>query len=237
MKMTKKQLLTTLSIVSILSLSACDNSDDVVVDDDPIIVDFSYEVTVTNLTHSQPLSPIAVVSHEDISLWEIGDSASVALETMAESGNNSEILANSALISGSSGTGIILPGMSETLVFTSSIELGESVPFLSVATMLVNTNDAFTGITGIDVSSLAIGENVTMNAVAYDAGTEANSEVAGTVPGPADGGEGFNATRDDVDYVAQHPGIVGLEDGLSTSVLTTEHKFDNPVIQLSITRL
>ncbi|MCP4410954.1 MAG: hypothetical protein GY808_00020, partial [Gammaproteobacteria bacterium] len=180
---------------------------------------------------------IAVVSHGDISLWQIGSSASVAIETMSESGDNSQILADTDIISGSSGAGIILPGMSETLVFNTS---SESVPFLSVATMLVNTNDAFTGKTSIDVSNLAIGDNVTMKAVAYDAGTEANSEVAGTVPGPADGGEGFNATRDDVDYVdyvAQHPGIVGIDDGLSTSVLTTEHKFDNPVIQLSITRL
>ncbi len=232
MKITKKQLLTGLSIVSILSLSACNHDDDVI--DPAPMMDYSYEVTVTNLTHSQPLSPVAVVSHGDISLWQIGSSASVAIETIAESGDNSQILADTDIISGSSGAGIILPGMSETLVFNTS---SESVPFLSVATMLVNTNDAFTGKTSIDVSNLAIGDNVTMKAVAYDAGTEANSEVAGTVPGPADGGEGFNATRDDVNYVAQHPGIVGIDDGLSTSVLTTEHKFDNPVIQLSITRL
>ena len=234
MNISKKQLLTGLSIVSILSLSACSHDDNDVIEPPPSMMDYSFEVTVTNLTHSQPLSPIAVVSHGDISLWQIGSSASVAIETMAESGDNSQILANTDLISGSSGTGIILPGMSETLVINTS---SESVPFLSVATMLVNTNDAFTGRTSIDISDLAIGDNITMKAVAYDAGTEANSEVAGTVPGPADGGEGFNATRDDVDYVAQHPGIVGMDDGLSTSVLTTEHRFDNPVIQLSITRL
>ncbi|MCP4273627.1 MAG: hypothetical protein GY781_17000, partial [Gammaproteobacteria bacterium] len=101
MKITKKQLLTGLSIVSILSLSACNHDDDVI--DPTPMMDYSYEVTVTNLTHSQPLSPVAVVSHGDISLWQIGSSASVAIETMAESGDNSQILADTDIISGSSG--------------------------------------------------------------------------------------------------------------------------------------
>ncbi len=65
--------------------------------------------------------------------------------------------------------------------------------------MLVNTNDAFTGMTAINISDLAIGDNITMLAVAYDAGTEGNSEVAETIPGSAGGGEGFNAARNDVD--------------------------------------
>ncbi|MFT5808172.1 MAG: hypothetical protein ACI9LG_002473 [Moritella dasanensis] len=32
---------------------------------------------------------------------------------------------------------------------------------------------------------------MTYNLPAYDAGTEANSEAVGTIPGPADGGEGL----------------------------------------------
>ena len=46
--------------------------------------------------------------------------------------------------------------------------------------MLVNTNDAFTGLNAIDVSSLAVDEALTFTTFAYDAGTEANSEAAGT---------------------------------------------------------
>jgi len=50
----------------------------------PTPVDVSYAVTVTNLTNSQPLSPVAVVLHADGHLFLIGEVPSVALEQMAE---------------------------------------------------------------------------------------------------------------------------------------------------------
>ena len=78
--------------------------------------------------------------------------------------------------------------------------------------------------------------SLTFTTFAYDAGTEANSEAAGTIPGPADSGEGFNEERDDVNYVAMHPGVVSQHDGLSSSVLSSQHKFDNPLTQVVITR-
>ncbi len=98
MNMTKKQLLTGVSILSVVLLSACHHDGD---EEEPIItsVDYSFEVTVTNLTHSQPLSPITVVSHGEISLWQTGSSASAGVELLAESGDNSIILASSELIS------------------------------------------------------------------------------------------------------------------------------------------
>ena len=109
---------------------------------------------------------------------------------------------------------------------------------LSLATMLVNTNDAFTGVNSTDLSGLAVGETVSMRAIAYDAGTEADSEGPGTIPGPADGGEGFNAARDDeADRVSMHPGVLSAADGLATSVLTEQHRFDNSVASISITRV
>ena len=101
--------------------------------------------------------------------------------------------------------------------------------------MMVNTNDGFTGLSALDVSSLAVGDSLIRTTVAYDAGTEANTEAAGTIPGPADGGEGFNEARDDVNFVARHPGVVTNEDGLSSSVLSPEHKFDNPLAKVVIT--
>ena len=107
---------------------------------------------------------------------------------------------------------------------------------LSLVSMLVNTNDAFTGLNAIDLASLAAGDSWTGYAGVYDAGTEANSEMAGTIPGPIDGGTGFDAARDDVDFVAMHPGVVSMDDGLATSVLTQAHRFDNPAVYITITR-
>jgi len=73
--------------------------------------------------------------------------------------------------------------------------------------------------------------------MAYDAGTEANSETAATIPGPAAGGEGYNSTRDDRDTVGGHPGVISADDGLTGSALDASHRFDNPVARITITRL
>ena len=86
------------------------------------------------------------------------------------------------------------------------------------------------------MSSLAVNESLSRTSFSYDAGTEANSEAAGTIPGPADSGEGFNEMRDDINRVAMHPGVVTQDDGLASSVLTSQYKFDNPVAQIVITR-
>ena len=66
---------------------------------------------------------------------------------------------------------------------------------------------------------------------------QVRTETADTVPGPAAGGEGFNEIRDDIaDIITMHPGVVSKQDGLSNSVLGAEHKFDNPVSKIVITR-
>ena len=193
-----------------------------------------YKVTVINMTNAQPLSPVAVALHASGNWWMVGQSASAALETVAESGDNSGLTGADFVTASASGDGVVMPGMSGELMVSTT---DQSAVMLSVATMLVNTNDAFTGLNAIDVSAMAVGDAMTYNAPVYDAGTEANSEMAGTIPGPADSGEGFNAARDDVDYVAMHPGVVSNDDGLSDSVLTGEHKFDNPSIRIVITRM
>ncbi|WDE05983.1 spondin domain-containing protein [Thalassomonas viridans] len=220
-------------------LSACGGSDndsdnDGVVDmPDPMPVEMSYEVTVTNLTYAQPLSPIAVVLHGDSALWTVGEMASTPLEILAEGGDNSDLIAMDAILASASGEGAVGPGASATLTVTTT---DETATHLSVVSMLVNTNDAFTGLTAMDLSSLAVDSPQTWTLGVYDAGTEANSELAGTIPGPADGGAGYDAERDDVDFVARHPGVVTMDDGLSTSVLTQAHRFDSPAIKLTITR-
>ena len=108
---------------------------------------------------------------------------------------------------------------------------------LSVATMLVNTNDAFSGLNALDLRTFAVGDSWTATARVYDAGTEVNSEAAGTMPGRVDGGEGFNASRTDTGFVAMHPGVVTGDDGLTNSVLTVQHKFDNPAVRIMVTRI
>lgn len=223
-----------------LALAACSDDDDdnmqmtaPVTPEPPAAVEYEFMVTTTNLTHAQPMSPIGAALHTSGQFFKVGEAASEELENLAESGNNSGLLGLSVVNASASSEGVLAPGASVYLTLTTeSLESQK----LSIISMMVNTNDGFTGLNSLDVSSMAVGDTMSFRTVAYDAGTEANSEAAGTIPGPADNGEGLNAARDDVNKVAMHPGVVGNDDGLSTSVLNSTHKFDNPLLALTITR-
>ncbi|GLX76893.1 hypothetical protein tinsulaeT_02330 [Thalassotalea insulae] len=240
MKLIKSNLLF-VTIASLLMLSACNDSDSKSTDMDdnmpePMPVNYSYQVTVSNLTYGQPMSPVAVVLHDMGDFWQLGMSASMALENLAESGDNTMFLQTDDVLAGASGAGILMPGMRESI----NVTITDNQPALvSVATMLVNTNDAFTGVNAVDIANLAVGESISMTVGSYDAGTEKNTEWQSTIPGPASGGEGegFNAARDDLDLVAMHQGVVTADDGLSMSVLDQSHRFDNPTAKITISRL
>lgn len=231
---------------ALLSIAGCGGggNDDVIPapEPPPSPAELSFEITVTNLTNAQPLSPVAVVAHGGgFRVFQLGEAASPGLEALAEGGDNSQFISEATSQSGvlttQSGEAPIDPAGSETLRISVN-ENDAGGLMLSVATMLVNTNDAFTGINAISVSELLVDEFITRREIAYDAGTEADSEAAGTIPGPAVGGEGFNELRDDeADRVSMHPGVISNEDGLDTSVLSSQARFDNPVVEFRITRV
>ncbi|BDY03388.1 spondin domain-containing protein [Ferrimonas sp. YFM] len=227
----------TLGLMATALLVGCHDDDDDNSTAPPPPEMVSFEVTVTNLTAAQPMSPVAAYLHDgSVAGWQFGEAASEPLEVLAEGGDGTDWLA-AATAAGAgitaAGEGILPPGMAQSLTLT--LEAGQGMRLTS-ATMLVNTNDAFAGINGWDLSALAVGQSMTVNLPVYDAGTEANSELAATIPGPAGGGAGYDATRDDVDYVARHPGVVGNQDGFAESALDGRHKFDAPVARLTVMR-
>ena len=60
-----------------------------------------------------------------------------------------------------------------------SFETTDGNTLVSFASMLVTTNDAFIGASGLDVST-----SRAINLNAYDSGSEANSESCAYIPGP-----------------------------------------------------
>lgn len=201
---------------------------------------YRYTVNVENLTSNQPMSPLAVLAHNsNYELFGVGESASIELEHLAEGGSNAELIALSDSVEdieqGISGNGLLLPGHSDEVSITlNPNEYG----YVSVASMLVNTNDAFIGETGLSLKSLAVGETFEMTMNVWDSGTELNDELAATIPGPAGGGEGFNAARNDTDdSVSFHSGVISQDDGLANSALASNHRFLNPGAKLTITRV
>ena len=218
------------AIVSVFIISACNDSSS--------SRKSTYKVTVTNLTNNQPLAPQGFVLHTDGYLaWQTGEQATDGIEILAESGNptaflDQAITENNVLLTAENAS-LIIPGSSDSVEIETS---RDSDLRISVASMLVNTNDAFTGITDALIGNMAVNESKTVFVPAYDAGTEANSETGATVPGPAGNGEGYNPVQDDSGFIYVHPGVVTADDGLAGSTLNESHRWDNPVAKITVTR-
>ena len=223
-----------------LGFSGCgDSKSDDMMDDTPkkkVMVEKApmYEVTVTNLTVGQPMAPaVAVLHNSNYKMYTLGTQASVALETLAEGGDNSVLITEAeattdvnAVVSYKE---LLKPGKTLTVTLEGDDE------YLTFAGMLVNTNDGFVGLNSYHIKHLKMDESEVLMLSTYDAGTEANSESAATVP--AQMGEGFNAARDDMNGVIRvHAGVV-TSDALSSSALDESARFDNPTAKVMIKRI
>jgi hypothetical protein len=179
-------LLGVLAAAALLTGSATADDDD---DNDGGGAAKTWQVTVSNLTPpgpgapgSQPLSPPLFVVHSgNADVWSVGDIASHGVAAIAEDANNAVL--ESALPS--------LPGVKTVFTGTGGpIPSGQSRSFmvetsgqfnrLSLVTMLVNTNDAFTGLDSLRLR----GHGATHMTIAYDAGSERNNELESHIPGP-----------------------------------------------------
>jgi len=215
-----------------------------------------YTVHFTNLTFNQPMSPPAIVLHEPgYNAFIDGEPASDGIEMLAEAADPAilldEAISSASYLDSSSTDGGTFPGNTSSTATLVVPSLDVDNLRLSFASMLGNTNDAFTGLNAIDVSNMTVGQSTSFMAPTWDAGTEANLESASTIPGPAasaagGGGAaaGFDAARDDLfDRVHFHSGAVtnanatdaSLE-GLSDSVLDESHRWNNPTAKITITR-
>lgn len=203
----------------------------------------AFEVSITNLTNNQPLSPVTVILHDDrYRAWNIGYPASLGLESLAESGSPMMLIeAASDAFAADHAADILMPGMSANVTVWSRLsaeDFARGELSLTVVTMPVNTNDAFSGVTGWNVADLRVGEYAHTLTPIYDAGTEANTESMATIPGPAAGGEGYNAARDDIaDQVTRHQGVVTADDGFMDSALDQSHRFDQNAMKVVVTRV
>lgn len=220
-----------LAVILAITMPACSSDDD----NNQAV----YEITLTNLTNNQPLSSQGYAIHRTgYTAWEPGQSASDGLELLAEAGDPSSFLSSATIdlfvLAIHRNDAPIPPGGSARVEMQSWRYTDLRI---TAAAMLVNTNDAFTGTAGALIGDLAVGGSKTFQIPAWDAGTEANTESAANVPGPAGGGEGLNQARDDTDFVYLHQGVVTADNGLAASALDESHRWDNPVAEITVTRI
>jgi len=205
------------------------------------------EITVTNLTHGMHYTPLIIAAHTaDASLYTLGEKASVELQAMAEGGDisglstiltsvNADMVANPA-------AGLLAPAQSVTTMLNTA----DGNMYLSIASMLLPTNDAFVGLNGWKIPGEAGTYKVLLNA--YDAGTEANDEMinGGGMPGipgiPAAPGGNAGAGGSGVTSVEAnttihvHRGNLGDDDlmGGKSDLDNTVHRWLNPVASVTV---
>jgi hypothetical protein len=189
----------------------------------------AWNVTVTNLTRpgSQPLSPPLFVVHSNrADVWSLGEIATHPVAAIAEDANNAPAESALADLPGvrdvfTGAGGPIPPGASRKY----TVETRGHFDRLSVVTMLVNTNDAFTGLDSLRVR----GHGETLRTRAYDAGSERNNEDADFIPGPCCN---HPFVRDpEGELIAMHEGIKGIGD-LSPAV----YGWSDPVARIELER-
>lgn len=220
----KTPLISTLA--AIIAASALFSASTIYADDDGMR---RYAVTITNLTRGQIFSPPAVIAHNrDFHLFTLGSAASAELATLAEEGAASSLLST---VSGLPsvyrtvlGSGGIMPGASRTI----EIETSGKFSNISVASMLVSTNDAFMAVRGVVAPQRGI---ISVDAEAYDAGSEANSESCAFIPGPPCGNHIHDPAAAE-GYVHVHAGIHG-----GSGLTPATHDWRNPVAQIEIKRI
>lgn len=203
-----------------------------------------YRITLENLTSGQVFSPGVAATHtKDVSVWAPGAAASEGIRLIAEDGNQ---LPAVAAVTGAPGvfdvTDIGTPtnrvGGGAPLPNPQAFEIDGSANAnrLSLAVMLICTNDGFTGLSGVKLPG---GFRPEVHEVgAWDAGTEQNNErfdqivdpctAAGPVTHAPDG-NGRVATSG---VILSHPNIQGIGD-LSVSL----HGWSFPVARLTVQRI
>jgi hypothetical protein len=195
---------------------------------------FKWSVKLTNLAFMQPFAPFFVLNHNNSAahVFSVGRRSSPALATLAEDGSTMPLIdsyngtkgVNMAMAVGS---GHLYPGKSWTFM----VETSDMYPFLSLASMAINTNDCFAGFNRIKPMS-----ELRMDSPGYDSGSETNDELCVNIPGPAcsafpktnrtdlnDNGEGF---------VHIHRGMHGIGD-LDASV----YDWRNPMLRIEFQRM
>ena len=192
-----------------------------------------YEVSITNLTLGQTFTPILVASHYPgvEELFELGQPASAELAALAEGGDISllrqKLVDSGRLIDSDDSGGLLGPG--ETVMVRVKAPNHRRAE-ISLAAMLIPTNDGFFALNGVHAPSF--NKSLTYFSPVYDAGSELNDEDCANIPGPVCGGEGGSPLVGGEGYVHIHGGIHGIKD-----LAAATYDWRNPAAKITIKRV
>jgi hypothetical protein len=211
----------------------------------------TYEVTIADLTGGQPFTPPVVATHGAATgMFAVGHPASVALKEIAENGNLGPMIAQldadkHVSDSVAAAAPLVPGGLPGSAMFDESVTLtvtgSEGAKFLSVASMLICTNDGFTGVDSLRLPK-DVGDAVVVRSAGHDAGTERNTEDFADIVPPCQGlvgvtsGEPGTGTSNPAlaegGVIRHHPGIVGGAD-----LVPAIHGWTDPVATVTVERV
>jgi hypothetical protein len=205
-----------------------------------------YRVTIENLAGGQPLTPPVIVTHRAATrLFRVGDAASEGVRQIAENGNLEPMLAAVGADPHVSHFSV-LPGPSVPPVLGGESVTGElratfGATRFSWVSMLICTNDGFTGVNSVPLP-MHVGQSVVRVTNGYDAGTELNTEdfddlvpPCGPLTGVDSMGRGTGTSNPSLaegGVIHHHSGIQGVAD-----LIPAVHGWTNPVARVTITRV
>lgn len=191
----------------------------------------TYNVTITNLTVGESFTPFLIASHRpaDNLMFTLGGPPSDELAALAEGGDTGPLKAaldaDGRVNTTTTSAGLLDPGKSVTI----PIQARPGLERISLAAMLIPTNDGFVSVQNVHVP---FGFHAaTLYAPAYDAGSEPNDELCVSIPGPVCGGQGGSPGAGGEGFVHIHPGIHGIGD-----LKPAERDWRNPVAKIVIER-
>ena len=196
----------------------------------------AFEVTITNVTRGQTFTPVLVASHlAGVHLFTPGQPASEELAILAESGNVTplaDLLESLPEVLKVTDTGTTLgPGQTVTI----TVVTRGAFDHISVAAMLIPTNDGFFALNGVQ-GPIKPNQMTMFTSPAYDAGSEFNNEDCASIPGPPNvcNGEGVSDPAfDDEGFVHIHAGIHGFTSQLDPAT----YDWRNPVASIRVKRV
>lgn len=167
----------------------------------------TFRITIENRSNPEMVvTPGAyLLSMQQGTFWGGGTQASLALERIAEIGDSTEAVSTLGAVALDAA-----PAFGDTVTFEVTAADGY---YLSTAQMLVATNDGFVGLNSEPLFENGSPRSVTIDLMAYDAGTEENADLfsgfAAGQPDPAEGAANVDNGTATVATILPHDQFTG----------------------------
>jgi hypothetical protein len=214
----------------------------------------TFRVTFRNLTEGQPLTPPVAATHASrFHVFQFRREARYGVQQIAENGDNAPLLTflgrrSRVFEAVQGGDGPLAPvGTPGGEMFPEHVSFeitaAGDARYLSLVSMLVCTNDGFTGVDSLRLPT-SVGDRAVYEGVAYDARTEQNTQDLADIVPPCQELVGVHDNRGDpgtamTDSTLRTNGVVRMHRGIvaeRADLVPKVHGWADPVSRITVER-